>query len=83
MAPKGNEKKSGSGWAEEKYAWIIVVAVLVMQTVSSGIGFYNMSVYIKTFSDLLSVSLAEVSVAASLFYLTGGIAGLYLSLIHI
>ena len=79
MAPKGNEKKSGSGWAEEKYAWIIVGALLVMQTVSSGIGFYNMSVYIKTFSDLLSVSLAEVSVAASLFYLTGGIAGLYVA----
>ena len=79
MAPKGYEKKSGSGWAEENYAWIIVGAVLVMQTVSSGIGFYNMSVYIKTFSDLLSVSLAEVSVAASLFYLTGGIAGLYVA----
>ena len=79
MAPKGYEKKIGSGWAKENYAWIIVGAVLVMQTVSSGIGFYNMSVYIKTFSDLLSVSLAEVSVAASLFYLTGGIAGLYVA----
>ena len=79
MAPKGYEIKSGDGWAEENYAWIIVGAVLVMQTVSSGIGFYNMSVYIKTFSDLLSVSLAEVSVAASLFYLTGGIAGLYVA----
>ena len=79
MAPKGYEKKSGNGWAEENYAWIIVGAVLVMQTVSSGIGFYNMSVYIKTFSDLLSVSLAEVSIAASLFYLTGGIAGLYVA----
>ena len=79
MAPKGYEKKSGRRWAEENYAWIIVAAVLVMQTVSSGIGFYNMSVYIKTFSDLLSVSLAEVSVAASLFYLTGGIAGLYVA----
>ncbi len=79
MAPEGYEKKSGSKWAEERYHWIIVGAVLVMQTVSSGIGFYNMSVYIKTFSDLLSVSLAEVSVAASLFYLTGGIAGLYVA----
>ena len=79
MAPEGYEKKSGSKWAEEHYDWIIVGAVLVMQTVSSGIGFYNMSVYIKTFSDLLSVSLAEVSVAASLFYLTGGIAGLYVA----
>ena len=79
MAPKGHEEKSGSRWAEENYAWIIVGSVLVMQTVSSGIGFYNMSVYIKTFSDLLSVSLAEVSVAASLFYLTGGIAGLYVA----
>ena len=79
MAPKGYGGKSGSRWAEENYAWIIVGSVLVMQTVSSGIGFYNMSVYIKTFSDLLSVSLAEVSVAASLFYLTGGIAGLYVA----
>ena len=79
MAPKGYGGKSVSRWAEENYAWIIVGSVLVMQTVSSGIGFYNMSVYIKTFSDLLSVSLAEVSVAASLFYLTGGIAGLYVA----
>ena len=79
MAPKGYGGKSGSRGAEENYSWIIVGSVLVMQTVSSGIGFYNMSVYIKTFSDLLSVSLAEVSVAASLFYLTGGIAGLYVA----
>ena len=79
MDPKGYGGKSGSRWAEENYSWIIVGSVLVMQTVSSGIGFYNMSVYIKTFSDLLSVSLAEVSVAASLFYLTGGIAGLYVA----
>tara|TARA_S200000501_G_scaffold378_1_gene382 strand:+ start:13367 stop:14614 length:1248 start_codon:yes stop_codon:yes gene_type:complete len=79
MAQKGYGGKSGSRWAEENYSWIIVGSVLVMQTVSSGIGFYNMSVYIKTFSDLLSVSLAEVSVAASLFYLTGGIAGLYVA----
>ena len=65
MASEGYEKKSGSKWAEEHYDWIIVGAVLVMQTVSSGIGFHNMSVYIETFADLLSVSLAEVSLAPS------------------
>ena len=42
MAPKGYEKKSGEGWDYEKYALIIVGALLVMQTGSSGIGFYNM-----------------------------------------
>ncbi len=61
------------------YGWIIVAAMLVVQTVSSGLGFYNMSVYVLEFSQALSAPLASLSFAVSLFFVTGGIAGIYVA----
>ena len=57
--------------------------MMLVQTVSSGLGFYNMSVYINRLSVQLSVPLADISFAVSLFFVVGGIAVLFLSLIHI
>ena len=34
----------------DRYGWVIVAVMLLVQTVSSGLGFYNMSVYINRLS---------------------------------
>ena len=59
--------------------WVIVGLTLLMQTVSSGLGFYNMSVYINRLSAQLAVSSADTSFAVSLFFVVGGVAGLYVA----
>ena len=59
--------------------WAIVGLTLLMQTVSSGLGFYNMSVYINRLSAQLAVSSADTSFAVSLFFVVGGVAGLYVA----
>ena len=65
--------------ASHRYGWVIVALTLLMQTVSSGLGFYNMSVYINRLTVELVVSLADISFAVSLFFVVGGIAGLYVA----
>jgi len=61
------------------YGWVIVAAMLVVQAVSSGLGFYNMSVYMTEFARSLSVPLADISFAVSLFFIVGGVAGIYVA----
>jgi len=61
------------------YGWVMVAAMLVVQTVSSGLGFYNMSVYMSEFVRLLARPMAEVSLAVSLFFVAGGAMGMYVA----
>jgi len=61
------------------YGWVIVAAMLVVQAVSSGLGFYNMSVYMTEYARTLSVPLADISFAVSLFFIVGGVAGIYVA----
>jgi MFS family permease len=63
----------------DRYGWVIVAIMLLVQTVSSGLGFYNMSVYINRLSAELGAPVAEISFAVSLFFVVGGIAGLYVA----
>ena len=56
-----------------QYGWVIVGVMMLVQTVSSGLGFYNMSVYINRLAVQLSVPLADISFAVSLFFVVGGI----------
>ena len=77
-SPSDSQISSGLS-APNRYGWVIVALTLLMQTVSSGLGFYNMSVYINRLSTDLAVSLAAVSFAVSLFFVIGGIAGLYVA----
>ncbi len=58
------------------YGWVIVAAMFFMQTVSSGLGFYNMSVYMAEFAKTLELPLAQVSFAVTLFFIVGGVAGM-------
>ncbi len=62
-----------------RYGWVIVGAMLAVQTISSGLGFYNMSVYMTEFARLLEVPLADVSFAVSLFFIVGGVVGMYVA----
>ncbi|MEM7079233.1 MAG: MFS transporter [Pseudomonadota bacterium] len=59
--------------------WRIVAAMLLIQTIVSGFGFYNMAVYITEYAKALQVPLAQVSFAVSLFFLSGGIAGMWIA----
>ncbi len=61
------------------YGWVIVAAMFFMQTVSSGLGFYNMSVYMAEFARTLQVPLAQASFAVTLFFLVGGLAGMQIA----
>lgn len=61
------------------YGWIIVAAILIVQTVSSGFGFYNMSVYMAELAALMSRPLSDLSFAVSIFFITGGVAGLFVA----
>ena len=61
------------------YGWVIVVVMMLVQTVSSGLGFYNMSVYINRLAVQLSVPLADISFAVSLFFVVGGISELFVA----
>ncbi len=53
--------------------------MLVVQTVSSGFGFYNMSVYMTELAKLLDTPLANVSFAVTLFFVMGGVTGIYVA----
>lgn len=58
------------------YGWWIVAGVFLVLTVSSGFGFYNLSVYINVLAAARGFSVTDVSVAVSLFFVVGGVAGM-------
>lgn len=62
-----------------RYGWVIVAAMFLTQTISSGLGFYNMSIYMVEFSKSLQVSLAQASFAVTLFFMVGGVTGMYVA----
>ena len=53
--------------------------MFVIQTVNSGLGFYNMSVYMNALAKLLAEPVASVSFAVSLFFLAVGLGGMYVA----
>ena len=54
----------------------MVIALMLVQTVSSGFGFYNMSVYVTVLAADLHEPVANLSFAVSLFFLAGGVGGM-------
>jgi len=69
-----------SKWvSHSKFGWVIVFSMLVIQTISSGLGFYNMSVYMSFFVKEFGFPLDLVSISVSLFFVSGGIAGLFVA----
>jgi MFS family permease len=57
-------------------AWLVAAALLAILTVSSGLGFYNLSVYMKLLAAERDFPLTAVSLAVGMFFLIGAPAGL-------
>ena len=58
------------------YGWYVVAAILAVLAVGSGLGFYNLSVYLKAFVDHGGFSVASTSTATACFFVASGVAGL-------
>lgn len=71
----------GHRGAEERaaglfYGWYVATAVLAVMTVSAGLGFYNLSVYLKAFVAQGRFPVSAVSTATSCFFIASGISGI-------
>jgi MFS family permease len=61
------------------YGWKIVAAILVLLTFSSGLSFYNHSIYLNALAAQPAFDVQTASLAVSIFFLSGGIAGLWVA----
>ena len=59
------------------YGWAIVAAMFLMLATSSGLGFYALSLYLETLTGDRGFSVSSVSGATALFFVVGGVAGVY------
>ncbi|MGQ9425356.1 MFS transporter [Gilvimarinus sp. F26214L] len=59
------------------YGWKVVGAILVVLTFSSGLSFYNHAVILDALARRPGFSVESVSIAVSLFFISGGITGLW------
>ncbi len=62
-----------NGWF---YGWYVVGAIMLVLAVCSGLGFYNLSVYLKAFVSHGGFSVEATSMATACFFVASGIAGL-------
>lgn len=58
------------------YGWKVVFAVFVMMMFSSGLGFYNMSVFMHALTNERGFPVGLTSGAITVFFITTGISGL-------
>ena len=58
------------------YGWWIVAGMFCILTVSSGFGFYNLSVYLNVIVADTGLPVSSVSFAITLFFLIGGVGGM-------
>lgn len=65
--------------SEKFYGWKIVTAILFILTFVSGLSFYNHAVILNALSLKPQFSVQSVSVAVSIFFLSGGFAGLWVA----
>jgi sugar phosphate permease len=59
--------------------WSVVAGCFIVLTVSSGLGFYGLAVYLNAFSRERGWDVASVSLATTVFFLVGGAAGVYIA----
>jgi MFS family permease len=55
--------------------WRVVAGCFIVLTVSSGLGFYGLAVYLNAFSRERGWDVASVSLATTVFFLVGGASG--------
>lgn len=58
------------------YGWRVVAAIFVIMTVSSGLGFYNVSVFLNALVRDSGYDVGTASLMTALFFLVGGLSGL-------
>lgn len=63
-------------WSDIFYGWYIVAAIMVVMTVASGLGFYNLSVYLKAFVTHGGFPVSIASAATAFFFVASGVTGL-------
>lgn len=61
------------------YGWRIVAAILFILTFSSGLGFYNHAIYLNALATQPAFDVQSASFAVSIFFLSGGISGLFIA----
>ncbi|MCZ6618979.1 MAG: MFS transporter, partial [Gammaproteobacteria bacterium] len=61
------------------YGWWIVAGLFFVLTISSGFGFYNLSVYMNVLADTRGFAIADVSIAVGLFFIVGGATGMWVA----
>jgi MFS family permease len=59
--------------------WTVVIGCFLVLVTSSGLGFYGLAVYLNAFSTEKDWPVASISLATTLFFLVGGITGLYVA----
>ena len=57
------------------YGWAIVGATFVMLMTSSGLGFYALTLYLRTLTEERGFSVSSVSGATALFFVVAGLVG--------
>jgi MFS family permease len=57
--------------------WWVVAGCFVVLTVSSGLGFYGLAVYLNAFSNEKEWPLAAISLATTVFFVVGGVVGVW------
>jgi len=60
----------------ERYRWVLACNLFAILTVSSGLGFYNLSVYMNALAAQRGFSIASASNAVGVFFLISGATGL-------
>ncbi len=55
--------------------WYVVGAVFVLLMVNAGLGFYGMAIYLDAITDEQGLSTSSVSLATSLYFIVGAVAG--------
>lgn len=61
------------------YGWKIVGAILVQLTFTSGLSFYNHAIYLNALAEQPAFDVQSASTAVSIFFLSGGITGLFVA----
>src|SRR5262245_5576558 len=61
----------------ERYRWVLACNLFAILTVSSGLGFYNLSVYMNQLAAQRGFSIASASNAVGVFFLTSGTVALF------
>ena len=64
---------------EVYYGWKIVAALLFLLTFTSGLSFYNHAIYLNALATQSNFDVSTASAAVSIFFLTGGVMGLFVA----